>query len=92
METLNIAPLEPLSITPDEAARLTSIGSRQIRYWIEHDPSFPVFAVGRKRIIPVAALREWLSARAELRIGVQTISETAERILQKRKVKEVSER
>ena len=38
--------MEKIGLVPDEIAEILHIGTKQVRYYAENDPTFPVFAVG----------------------------------------------
>ena len=72
-------------MTIDEAAEITSISPNQLREWANDEPTFPAFKIGKKIIIPVKDLEEWLSMRARARAGFPPISPIVARIRAKRK-------
>lgn len=58
-------PMEPLAVSPERAAELTNLGINLVRHLIAEN-RFPHVPVGgRKVIVPVDMLREWLRAQAE---------------------------
>lgn len=80
--------VEPFAISVAEAARLARTGDRQMRKWIEEDPTFPAIRVGPgmgKTIIPVDAFREWLNEKAKMRMGMKPTSRIGLRILEGRR-------
>lgn len=60
---------DKLFVTIPEVAKLTSIGEKQIQRWADFDPSFKVFKVGRKTIISVKLLQQYLERKAMARDG-----------------------
>lgn len=56
-----------ISITLDEAVRLTSIGKNQLSIWARKDPDFPSTLIGNKTIIVVDELFEYLKNKALLK-------------------------
>ena len=75
--------MDKLSITIQEASELTTISYDQIAEWAETDETFPVFKVGKKRIIEVSLLQEWLQKRCQNRVGMD--STRLMRILRRKK-------
>lgn len=57
-----IAPLEPLSVDSEECRRLTGLGERALDELVA-SKQIPHFRNGRKRLFPVAELREWIAQR-----------------------------
>lgn len=57
-----------ISCTVDEAALLLSVSDKQIRDWINNEPSFPCLKIGNKRsknIINVEMLNDFNKRRIE---------------------------
>ena len=46
--------MEPIAVTLDKACELTNIGKASMVKLMQ-DPKFPVFKIGNKSVIPVAA-------------------------------------
>lgn len=63
-----------ITISLQEAVELTGIGYKQLAEWSDTDDSFPVFRVGRKRMVEVEMLREWLRNRCRNRVGMDSTS------------------
>lgn len=55
--------MEKLAMTVPELAESLGI-SRHKAYDLTHAKDFPVLVIGKKRVIPVAALHKWLEERA----------------------------
>ena len=51
--------MEPLAVTVEQAAQMTSIGICSMRV-LTRRPGFPRINIGTKIVIPVTALRRWL--------------------------------
>lgn len=62
--------METLTITVDQAAKLSGIGRDQLKEWAKNDKTFPAFAVGRDIHIPVDSFREWINERGRLRVDM----------------------
>lgn len=80
--------VKPFTLTIDEAARLAHTGCRQLKKWMEEDPTFPAIRVGLgmgKTIIPVDAFREWLNEKVKMRMGMKPTSRIGLRILEGRR-------
>lgn len=79
--------VEKIGLVPDEIAEILHIGTKQVRDYAENDPTFPVFAVGSKKISTYRALEEWATNRAKLRIGMKThSSQVADIVIKKRRM------
>lgn len=79
--------MEKIGLVPDEIAEILHIGTKQVRDYAENDPTFPVFAVGSKKISTYRALEEWATNRAKLRIGMRAhSSQIADIVMRKRKM------
>lgn len=79
--------MEKIGLVPDEMAEVLHIGAKQVREYAENDPTFPVFAVGSKRISTYRALEEWATNRAKLRIDMKAhSSQVADIVMRKRKM------
>ena len=79
--------MEKIGLVPDEIAEVLHIGIKRVREYAENDPTFPVFAVGSKRISTYRALEEWATNRAKLRIGMKAhSSQVADIVMRKRKM------
>lgn len=63
-----------IGMTITEVSRLLHIGVEQLREYARTDPTFPCFAVGNKLITTEAAISEWATARAKMRVGMKTES------------------
>lgn len=67
-EELSIVELRSkISITLDEAVKLTSIGKNQLSVWARNDPDFPSTLIGNKTIIVVDELFEYLKNKVLLK-------------------------
>lgn len=55
---------DKLALSISEAATLLGV-SRPTMYNLIHKDGFPVFAIGRRRLIPVDELREWLRQQSK---------------------------
>jgi predicted DNA-binding transcriptional regulator AlpA len=53
----------PMFISIPETARLLGIVPASLYRVIENDPSFPVVALGRRKVIPTAQLKEWIAKK-----------------------------
>lgn len=73
-----------LSLTIEELAAMTSIGETQLRTWAKNDPTFPVFRVGKKLIVPSKDMEKWLSLKAQAREGMAPTSPIVARIRKSR--------
>jgi len=62
----------PVGLTMEETSRLLHIGVEQLREYARTDPTFPCFSVGNKLITTKAAISEWATARAKMRVGMKT--------------------
>jgi excisionase family DNA binding protein len=55
-------PTRPLAVSPSEASRMLGVG-RTLLYAELAAGSIPSFSIGRRRLIRVEALREWIAKR-----------------------------
>ena len=79
--------MKKIGLVPDEMTEILHTGAKQVRDYAENDPTFPVFAVGSKRISTYRALEEWATNRAKLRIGMKAhSSQVADIVMRKRKM------
>lgn len=79
--------MEKIGLVPEEIAEILHIRTKQVREYAENDPTFPVFAVGSKRVSTYRALEEWATARAKLRIGMKAhSSQVADIVMRKREM------
>jgi len=62
--TSPVAEIPRIALTPRETAQSIGVSERTVNTWIAEDV-LPSTLIGRCRLIPVAALREWLAARVE---------------------------
>jgi excisionase family DNA binding protein len=53
---------KPIAVSPSEAARMLGVG-RTLLYAELAAGSIPSFSIGRRRLIRVEALREWIAKR-----------------------------
>ncbi len=74
---------EKITLTIAEASVLTGIGYKQLEEWAETDDTFPVFRIGKKRMIEVEMLKEWLRNQCRNRVGMD--STRVARIIRRRK-------
>ena len=65
---MNAQTNERLTLTPEEAAKQLGV-SKPTMYALCNRKDFPSVRVGRKIIIPLAALEKWLEAHATERSG-----------------------
>lgn len=65
---------KPIGMTITEVSRALHIGVEQLREYARTDPTFPCFSVGNKLITTEAAISEWATARAKMRVGMKTES------------------
>ena len=65
---------KPIGMTITEVTKALHIGVEQLREYARSDPTFPVFAVGNKLITTEAAISEWATSRAKMRVGMKTES------------------
>lgn len=63
-----------IGMTITEVSRALHIGVEQLRDYARTDPTFPCFSVGNKLITTEAAISEWATARAKMRVGMKTES------------------
>ena len=63
-----------IGMTITEVSRALHIGVEQLRDYARTDPTFPCFSVGHKLITTEAAISEWATARAKMRVGMKTQS------------------
>lgn len=56
--------LEPLAVNTTEAARLLDV-SRPTLYQLLNRPDFPSFRVGKRVLVSVAGLRDWIDRQAK---------------------------
>lgn len=61
----------PIGMTITEVSRALHIGVEQLREYARTDPTFPCFSVGNKLITTEAAISEWATARAKMRVGMK---------------------
>lgn len=79
--------MEKIGLVPEEMAEILHIGPKQVREYAKNDPTFPVFAVGSKRVSTYRALEEWATNRAKLRIGMKAHgSQVADIVIKKRRM------
>jgi hypothetical protein len=79
--------VEKIGLVPEEIAEILHIGAKQVREYAENDPTFPVFAVGSKKISTYRALEEWATNRAKLRVGMKAhSSRVADIVMKKRRM------
>lgn len=64
----------PIGMTIAEVSKALHIGVEQLREYARTDPTFPCFSVGNKLITTEAAISEWATARAKMRVGMKTES------------------
>ena len=65
---------KPIGMTIAEVSKALHIGVEQLREYARTDPTFPCFSVGNKLITTEAAISEWATARAKMRVGMKTES------------------
>ena len=63
---------KPIGMTITEVSKALHIGVEQLREYARTDPTFPCFSVGNKLITTWAAISEWATARAKMRVGMKT--------------------
>lgn len=80
---MDIALREKITVTIAEASALTGIGPKKLMEWADTDDTFPVFRIGRKRMIEVEMLKEWLRNQCRNRVGMD--STKVARIIRRRK-------
>ena len=56
--------MEPLAVSPPEAARLLGISKSKI-YTLTNRPDFPAFKLGGRTLVSVEGLRDWVTKQAE---------------------------
>nr|DAL55731.1 MAG TPA_asm: Tor inhibition protein helix, reverse turn, PROTEIN [Caudoviricetes sp.] len=71
---MEVSLMDKITISLQEAVEITGIGYKQLIEWSDTDDSFPVFRVGRKRMVEVGMLREWLRNRCRNRVGMDSTS------------------
>lgn len=57
-------PENAIALSPREAARALSVSERTLATWTAAG-SIPSIRIGRRRLYPVAQLREWLARQVE---------------------------
>lgn len=62
----------PIGMTITEVSKALHIGVEQLREYARTDPTFPCFSVGNKLITTEAAISEWATSRAKMRVGMKT--------------------
>lgn len=62
---------KPIGMTITEVSKALHIGVEQLREYARTDPTFPCFSVGNKLITTEAAISEWATARAKMRVGMK---------------------
>ena len=71
---MEVSLMDKITLSLPEAVEITGIGYKQLIEWSDTDDSFPVFRVGRKRMVEVEMLREWLRNRCRNRVGMDSTS------------------
>lgn len=56
--------MEPLAVSPPEAARLLGISKSKI-YTLTNQSDFPSFKLGGRTLVSVEGLRNWIAKQAE---------------------------
>ena len=56
--------LEPLAVSATEAARLLDV-SRPTLYQLLNQPGFPSFRIGKRVLVSVAGLQEWIDRQTK---------------------------
>ena len=74
-----------IGMTITEVSRALHIGVEQLRDYARTDPTFPCFSVGNKLITTEAAISEWATARAKMRVGMKTQSSQVMEIVNRRR-------
>ena len=59
---------EKMALNVQEAAELLGVSRPQL-YTVIHTEDFPIFSIGRRRLISTEGLREWVRKRAEAKGG-----------------------
>jgi len=77
--------MNPLALTPKQAAELTPYGENKIRLLANTDPTFPAFKNGSDIIIPTKAFEDWLVVQAAHRLGFDTYNNTHPALLEKKR-------
>lgn len=78
-----------ITVTIEDACKLTGIGRKQLEKWIKTDINFPSFKIGTKTMIAVGPLRKYLETLALMRAGETVHSSRMVAITEKRAVKNV---
>ena len=73
-----------MTVSPEEAARMSGIGENEIYRLCHEDPTFPVFKIGRKFRIYVKGLDEWIANHAKHKSGVPSIVKNGPALLKRR--------
>ncbi len=76
----------PLTVTIKDACALTGIGRNQLEHFIKNDINFPSFKIGRKTMIHVELLNNYLANKAKARVGETTMSPRIAQIMAKREL------
>lgn len=58
----------PLAVGPAEAARLIGCGRTRL-YELLQDQELPSFTLGRRRLIRVSAIEDWIATREQAEVG-----------------------
>lgn len=88
---VDIPVTDRISVTIEVAAAMCSTGVDVVKDWIKDDQTFPAVAVGRKTLIPLDGLREWMNQRGKLRVGIKPRSSAvADIVMRNRREKKCS--
>lgn len=75
------APVEKLTVTIAQAAKMVGISDGDMREIVKKDNSFPAFKNKSCTLIPREGLKAWVEERGKLRWGMKTSSsEVSERV------------
>ena len=69
METSNNRLSDRLAVCPEDAATLISVSRPTIYNLINAEGGIKSFTLGRRRLIPVDALRQWVNEQADTSRG-----------------------
>lgn len=79
-----------ITITMQDASRLTGIGWRRLAEMSKNDIKFPSFKIGDKTLIHVDLLDKYLAEKAISRVGVPVVSSRVAQIYAKREERQTN--
>lgn len=87
MDSLNVPLNQRITVTLQDAVKLTGIGRRRLEELAKVDINFPSFKIGRKTMIHVEQLNKYLEQKAKARVGEATMSPRVAKIYARKEVK-----